>query len=517
MPVVTGGLRYFLYITAAFTGGAILVLEILGAKMLAPYFGTSHFVWTAQIAVTLVALAAGYYGGGWLVDRQPRLSRLYLCVLAAALYLCLVVRIIRPLADACLRFELAWAALLVSATLFFVPLTLLATTGPFLVRILTTSMNTVGGQVGRLSSISTLGSVGGTVLIGYVLIPHLPNSMTLYLTALVLGLLGLLYFVVWGRREGGLVVPGILALLGALLAYSGWHQETTAVGDMDELYRCNSPFGLMQVCQARDGALRYYLNDYLVQNTMDTETRKSLSLFTYMLHGLAKAHTPKLQSALCIGLGVGIVPMSLARGGAQVDVVEINPAVVPLASRFFDLDPQRLNLFIGDGRYFLNRCQKQYDTIILDAFLGDSSPSHLMTREAFALMHRALGTNGTLVINSFGDFESGRDFFMASLDRTLREVFRSVRMYSASGVGNGNVFFVASDQTELVQLGEPDLTEVHPYCHNRVIEAWKGIRQVDDRHGRVLTDDFNPVDYYDGLNRMDLRRSLALSMRASAN
>ena len=64
------GLRRYLYFTAAVTGAAIMIVEILGAKMLAPHVGTSHFVWTAQIAVTLVALATGYYLGGRLVDRS---------------------------------------------------------------------------------------------------------------------------------------------------------------------------------------------------------------------------------------------------------------------------------------------------------------------------------------------------------------------------------------------------------------------------------------------------------------
>ena len=72
-PVLSVAQRRYFYFTAAVTGGAIMIVEILGAKMLSPYIGTSHFVWTAQIAVTLIALALGYYVGGWLVDRsQPR-------------------------------------------------------------------------------------------------------------------------------------------------------------------------------------------------------------------------------------------------------------------------------------------------------------------------------------------------------------------------------------------------------------------------------------------------------------
>src|ERR1700758_3592118 len=103
-----------------------MIIEILGAKMLAPYVGTSHFVWTAQIAVTLVALAAGYYLGGRLVDKAPQLNRIYFCILGAAVYLALTVLMVRPVAYAFLSFRLALGSLLASAFLFFVPLALLA-------------------------------------------------------------------------------------------------------------------------------------------------------------------------------------------------------------------------------------------------------------------------------------------------------------------------------------------------------------------------------------------------------
>src|SRR5256712_13715695 len=83
-PALSSGLRRYLYITAAMTGAAIMIVEILGAKMLSPYVGLSHFVWTAQIAVTLVALAAGYYAGGRLSERSQPLGRLYLAIIRAA-------------------------------------------------------------------------------------------------------------------------------------------------------------------------------------------------------------------------------------------------------------------------------------------------------------------------------------------------------------------------------------------------------------------------------------------------
>ena len=131
---LTPALRQFLYITAGLYGAGVLVVEILGAKMLAPYFGTSHFVWTAQIAVTLVSLSLGYYIGGWLVDRNADLGRLFSCIFAAAVYLCLTVPLCRPVRSLP-RPALALGSLLASAFLFLVPLGLLAMVGPFLVQV----------------------------------------------------------------------------------------------------------------------------------------------------------------------------------------------------------------------------------------------------------------------------------------------------------------------------------------------------------------------------------------------
>jgi len=206
---------------------------------------------------------------------------------------------------------------------------------------------------------------------------------------------------------------------------------------------------------------------------------------------------------------VGIVPMKFAQEGARVDVVEINPAVVPVAERFFDLDPAKFNLAIDDGRHFANRCTRHYDAIILDAFLGDSSPSHLLSREAFTAMRQLLKPGGVLVINTFGDTAPGKDFLAASLDKTLQAVFRGVRIHGSS---NANMFFVASDQPELQMRNPPDFSEVHPACRQEVQEACATVLKTDLAHGIVLTDDYNPVEFYDAANREALRRQVVAAL-----
>lgn len=506
---IAPGLRRYLYFTAAMTGAAIMIVEILGAKMLSPFLGTSHFVWTAQIAVTLVALACGYYAGGWLVDRGLKPGRIYTAIALAGAYLALSIPFIEKVAYGFLHFDLAVGSLLSSAFLFFIPLSLLAMVGPFFIRVLASSMNSIGGSIGRLSAISTLGSFIGTVLIGYVLIPFLPNSKTMYITALVLMVLSAVYFVGWGRGVG--TTPGVIGLLvvGAL-GYGGLRADAWQGASSIELFRGNSNFGLLQVIQQKGGPHRYYLNDYLTQNTYDTNTRQSISMFTYMLHGLARAYAPKTEEVLCIGMGVGIVPMDFARDGAKVDVVEINPDVVPLAERFFNFDSTKLSLHLQDGRYFVNRSRKKYDALILDAFLGDSCPSHLMTREAFASMRNTLKPDGVLVINTFADPDLQQDFFSASLYKTLTNTFTSVKLHHGR---QGNTLFVASARKDLSILHPPTFDHVWSGCREQVRDAFATLREPNLDHGLVLTDDYNPVEFYDAANRESLRKNLALGAK----
>lgn len=503
VSAVSPGLRLFLFATAALTGAAILIVEILGAKMLSPYVGTSHFVWTAQIAVTLVSLAAGYWLGGCLVDRSQDLRVMYGCILIAGIYLSVTVPFTGRVAYACLALPLAAGSLLASIFLFFVPLTLLATVGPFVIRVLTSHVGMVGGTVGRLSAVSTLGSVLGTVLVGYVLVPILPNSVTMWITAGVLMAVAAGYFAVW-RKAAAIGVLLLPLTLGA-----GWVAQRSQANpwpeELREIASYNSNFGQLQVFDDVVGGRRYFLNDYLQQNTCDPVARQSTSLFTYALHGLARLHAPRIDDVLCIGLGIGMVPMQFAREGARVTVVEINPDVIPMAQAHFGFEPEKMRVIVGDGRQFLNTAAGQYDAVILDAFLGDSAPTHLMSREAFTAIRRVLKPDGVLVINSLGDFEPGRDFMTASLDRTLRAVFGATAMRAT---GNGNVFHVATPAAELREHGSVDLEAVHPDLRDAVSELLAAVRTIDPGKGIVLTDDFNPVDFHDAGNRERMRRRL---------
>lgn len=503
----------FLYATAALCGAAVMVVEILGAKLLAPHLGTSHFVWTAQIAVTLVALAAGYYVGGRMADRRPGLRPLFVGILLAAIYLVGSVAAARAVTDWSMRFALPTAALLSSSFLFLPPLALLATCVPFLIRSLAGSLDGVAGTVGRLSAISTAGSLAGTLLVGYALIPYLPNSRIMYLTAAALMTCSVAYFIGWERRRS----PGATGLALMIAAGAGLFGLRASAAPpwqgtrMRELHRSNSNFGELQVLESLDGKYRSYLNDLLVQNQYDATTHQSINAFTYVLQRLAHAYVANPRRVLCIGMGVGVVPMAFAAEGAQVDVVEINPAVVPLATRYFDFRAERVSLSIDDGRHALRTAQAgTYDAVILDAFLGESSPAHLMTREAFEDVARVLAPGGALVINSFGDLQPGQDFLPASLAKTLQAVFPSVRVHH---IGSGNVYFVASRLASLPEPVPGTFDDVHPGARVWVWRSMGNGMKSPFEGGMVLTDDYNPTEVREAPRRENMRRTLVHQQR----
>jgi hypothetical protein len=148
--------------------------------------------------------------------------------------------------------------------------------------------------------------------------------------------------------------------------------------------------------------------------------------------------------------------------------------------------------------------------VVLDDFLGDSSPSHLLTREAFAAMRKVLRPDGVLVINLFGSLEDGQDFLAASVDRTLKSVFSGVRMHTS---GAGQIYFAATPRPEPTFLCEPDFSDMYPDVEPDARSAFRNVAEAIPGHGLILTDDYNPTEYYDAHNREELRRRLALSAR----
>jgi len=222
-------------------------------------------------------------------------------------------------------------------------------------------------------------------------------------------------------------------------SYGGrnWQPETSL----------RSLFGTVKILRsAPDGNgrfVRLYFQDGLVQNTVASDGR-SLSFYTYALEALAYAYRPRPGSALVLGLGAGIVPMRFASQGVAVEAVEIDPASLAAATRYFGFDPSRVRVHLADARTQLKRCARGYDVIVVDLFHGDGTPDYLITRDFFGDLRRCLGPGGVAVFNTFADIE--RPAAYAHLLATLRSELPYLALYRPDWPGalHINSFIVAA-------------------------------------------------------------------------
>jgi len=188
-----------------FLGGfAIMVLEIVGARYLAKDFGSSFYVWVSQIGVVLIALALGYGVGGALADRFRRLRFLGWWLIPAGLLTLLIPAWSPPMIEAIIQrhpveapIPLLWRKLdpaLGSGLIFLLPCFVLATLSPYMIRLAARRLAHVGRISGLVFAASTVGSVVGVVVAGYVLIDHMKLSTIFQATGGLIMCLGVACF-----------------------------------------------------------------------------------------------------------------------------------------------------------------------------------------------------------------------------------------------------------------------------------------------------------------------------------
>jgi spermidine synthase len=503
-------LRFYWVVGAC--GGALMALEILSSRILAPYFGNSVYVWGSIISVFLAALSLGYLWGGRLADRQPSLAALArLLALAAACQEALLLggsRFAAALAD--------WtgaspAGTLLTATALFGPASvLLATVSPYAVRLAARDLGRLGDTAGRLYALSTLGSLGGTLLATFVLIPFLEQRLVLALltaataatalAAAVPGRGGAAAAESDGAAPGGPSAPPralpAALLAGLVLAAAGAaflpHTSTGA----DLLYERTTPYQTLIVRER--GGVRYLESDRVQQAAVQLADGEPAMRYARFAAAslLLNAHPRRLLS---LGMGGGSVGSYLQRrvAGLGVDYVDIDPAVPELAQRFLLLHPgPRTTITIADGRRFLAGARgRAWDFVYCDTYIGRSVPFHLTTIEFLDEVKRHLAAGGTFGLNLAAGLT---DPFSKAMYRTVAESFAAIYLFRVGGASNvlvlatdapgllpGQLAARARDLDRLLPGFDPSLTVM---AHARV-----GVG-LDASDVPLLRDEFAPVD-----------------------
>jgi len=495
------GFIAFLILTAALCGALVMVVEVLGSRVIGPFFGVSLFVWTSLITVTMVALAAGYAIGGHLSDRRSSPDWLYGIIMVSGILVVLIPALKGPILQMSLPLGLRWGSLTSAFMLFGPALFLLGCVSPYVVKIAAREMHNIGRTVGSFYAISTVGSVVGTLLTGFVLIAYLGVNQIFLLTGSLLIALGVFYFLFF-RRIWAVALAMLLPFL--LLPHQSHVSKVMPDGThVERIADRDSFYGNLKVVDYSYQATRYreLLIDGLVQGGMDQNNGLSIYEYSYLLQFLPYALNPDGKSCLVIGLGAGLVPAWYKAQGVDTEVVDIDPAVVDLARNYFGFSPT-IPVHIEDARYFLINTARRYDYLILDVFNGDTTPGHLLSVEAMRLAKQRLAPSGVLAVNLVGSI-SHHTLMTSSIVKTLQSVFDQVAIYPAFdpalGEGTGNIEIVAYDGTQrALKLDRIGNMTIHLDAKDNVLRSMQQPYSLPQHiDAMILSDNYNPVDFYD--------------------
>ncbi|MFF7736513.1 fused MFS/spermidine synthase [Streptomyces sp. NPDC007984] len=469
------------------SSAAVLVVEIVALRLLAPYLGLTLETSTMVIGIALTAIAFGSWMGGHIADQvDPRR------LIGPALGVSGAVVALTP---SVLRSTAQWApaVLLVIASLtILVPGALLSAVTPFVTKLRLTSLAETGTVVGRLSGVGTVGAIVGTVLTGFVLVSRLPVSgILLGLGALLVA--GSAWFE-W-RTRGWSGTPAL-----TLVVLAGGLGVTVAPGgcDVETKYHC-----ARVVADPGGGTGRTLVLDGLRHSYVDVDDPTHLK-FTYVRAiaaavDAAFAHREPL-AAHHLGGGGLTLPRYLAatRPGTRSHVSEIDGGVVAINREQLGLPPQvGIGVRVEDGRLGLRRLDTgSRDLVVGDAFGGVSVPWHLTTAEAMADVRRVLDEDGLYVANliDHGDL----DFARAEV-ATLSETFEHVAVLGApADIGQGppadseggNLVVLASDRPVDLRTTQKNLDARKTgwtITTGDDLDVWTG-------DAPLLTDDHAPVD-----------------------
>lgn len=494
--------NFALELTVFFCGALVMIYEVIGSRLLSPYIGTSTYVWTSLIGVILAALSLGYWLGGKIADRKPELKILAAVIFGAgglvAVTILLQDLVLSFIAGSGFGIEIKSV---IAAVLLFAPASvLLGFVTPYAVKLKMSSLADSGKTVGRLYALSTVGSIAGTFLAGFFLIPFVGSIKTLYLiSASLIGLSILLAPFTISRLN---IAVFILFFFGIGISEAKIYflRQTNDLHDIDTEY---SRIQVFQTTEPKTGKpIRALATDpYFMQSATFLDSDE-LTLEYAKYYHLISHFKPDLQKTLLIGGAGYTFPRDYLNKypNAEIEVVEIDKGMTKIAEDFFRMQPNpRMKITHEDGRIFLNRTQSdQFDAVLMDAF-GSlfSVPYHLTTREAVTQISRVLKDDGVIVFNLGGAISGeGSKFLQAEL-KTYREVFPHVYLFKI------NPDYTNEQFQNLIIVAVKGGNKITPTTDNPQFKPlfanlYEKNIPLDQK---ILTDDLAPVEYYNSFSQ----------------
>lgn len=492
-------MRQRLLLPLVFVAGmASLAVEFGAARLLAPYFGTSLYVWGVLIGLVLIYLSAGYVIGGRLADRRPDDLLLFQITAWAGLWIGVIPLVSYPILLASqqgfreLSIGLVGGTLLAVVLLFAVPVILLGCVSPFAIRLLLKNVETGGNTAGRVYALSTAGSILGTFLPVFWFIPTYGTRPTLEGFGLALVLFSIAGM--WPRRR--LYASfAVVVILAWILLPAGI--KPPEVGRL--VTERESAYNYIQVVQ--DGTTtELILNEgQAIHSEYDPTDNLTHGYWDYLL--VADAFQPaqsteiKPRSLAILGLAGGTTARQYRLAyGNSIDItgVEIDPVILDIGHQYFHLGDARAHEVTADARYWIDTQAGKYDLVVLDAYRQPYIPFHLTTEEFFAQVREHINPGGVAAVNVGRTATDYR--LVAAIASTMAAVFTDVYVIDDTSFENTLVYGTTAP-TSLADITH-NLGLVSAQLASRAAQnaLLPGRLRPSPYHDRPYTDDLAPVE-----------------------
>lgn len=471
-----------------------MIFELVGSRALGPYFGTSIFVWTSLIGVILGSLSVGYYLGGKIADEKSNFVGLSLIILLSAISIGLTVLI----KDFLLVFlqnnfiDIGISSVLASLILFSPASVFLGMVSPYAAKLRIISLDNSASTIGNLYAISTAGSIVGTFLSGFYLIPHFGTNKLLIILSITLIAISL---ALSAKKDIGIKISVFIIAIAGWFAMSGFNYPF----GKDEFIDVDTPYNRIWIYNRVDPETNKTVKTMGINNenhsSMFLDSDELVNEYTKYYH-LAKYFNPNFKKTLMLGGAGYSYPKDflLKYPEATIDVVEIDPKATELAKKYFKLEEnQRLTIYHEDGRVYLNKTQEKYDAIFGDAFSSRYSlPYQLTTKEAAQKKYNILNDGGVVILNIISAIEGEKSKFLRAEYATYKSIFPQVYLFPVADSSDGNkvqnIILTALKSVKIQTFNSDD-----PKLNEYLQHLWK---KTVDADISILTDDFAPIDYY---------------------
>jgi len=479
--------KNFLYATEFFSGMSIMAVELGASRLLAPYFSSSQIVWTIIIGTIMIALALGNVWGGRRADLDANPAKLYRRLIFAAIWIgaipvlgkYLILAVAGVLIVTIDTNLLIWAAFLSCMAIFVLPLFILGTVTPSLVKYATDNLQNNGRIVGNLNAFNTIGSIIGTFLPTFVTIPAVGTAITFLIFSGILLLIGVIYFVSIGRKIflTAILLFLILSVLGNWNSFAFWEKNL--------IYEGESIYNYLQV---KENSRQIIFSTNVLFGVQSIKVKNGGLTGFYYDYALAAPLLTGGKKILILGMGTGTFAEQCRKyfPSAQITGVEIDEKITFLARKYFSL-PEEVEVVTYDGRAFLQADKNFYDVILVDAFQDISPPFQMSSTEFFSLVRGHLSAGGVMVVNM-----NMRGKIDEHLTDTIAKIFPALKIIDVRGVTN-RVLFAAADEkifdelhTRAENLDDENLSRLMIFVAENWWEPVVG--------EKILTDDRAPVE-----------------------